>query len=96
MRRILESILTRQKGFPHNGHIAIKHFISNIAVFLSTKSLGLFLQSCKLKFYFARAPNNYYVINFNDILFIIIILSIRLACFLAVTIRKVTWNADSI
>ena len=96
MRRILESILTRQKGFPHNGHKAIKHFISNIAVFLITKSLGLFLQSCKLKLYFARAPNNYYVINFNDILFIIIILSIRLACFLAVTIRKVTWNADSI
>lgn len=26
VRRILDSILTRQKGFPHNGHIAIKHF----------------------------------------------------------------------
>lgn len=26
VRRILESILTRQKGFPHNGHTAIKHF----------------------------------------------------------------------
>jgi len=74
VRRILESILTRQKGSPHNGHIAIKHFYQQYSCFLITKSLGLFLQSGKLKFYFARAPDNYDVINFYDMLFIIIIL----------------------